>query len=276
MTLSIILALACGEKDAPVDTDTGVEADADADSDADSDTDADADTDVEPQGFDITGTSFEIGSQGPGTEGLCIDAVDPSAAFTGGELKILASSSLEADGTFTIEAVETNSVLGLFLLVTDCADVAPTMPTASGVPFAAYDGLGTGDLIAGRNAVVVAQATADGVAQSLVAAGYEGDISEQGFVLGFVRDAEGTPVQGATVSCGEGCAVYYADVDPSDGMFTSAGELNTGTSAQTGGVFVVPNGPLTSYSADHETIDFPAVTFGGMPGLVTVMAFAGQ
>ena len=165
-------------------------------------------------------------------------------------------------------------MLGLFLLVTDCDEVAPTMPTASGIPFAAYDGLGTGDVLEGRNAIVVSQDTADGVAASLTAAGCQGDIATAGMVLGFVREATGTPVSGATISCGDGCAVYYADADPSDGMFTTAGELNTSTMAQTGGVFVVPDGPLTSYTADHDTLGFPAVTFGGMDGLVTVMAFA--
>jgi hypothetical protein len=275
MTL-LLLSLACSDKE-PIDSgeDTGVEAD--ADTDADSDTDTDADTDVEPQGFAVEGATLDLATQTGGAEGLCLDIVDPSAAFTGGDLEMLGGTTLGADGTWRVEEIETDSVLGLFMLVTDCDGVAPVMPTASGVPFADYDGLGTGDTVENRRAIVVSEAMAAGVAQSLTAAGYQGDIATDGFVLGFVRDTAGTPVEGATVSCGDGCTVYYADTENADGMFTSAQTgLNTSTAAQTGGMFVVPGGPLTSYSASHDSLSFPAVTFGGMPGLVTVMAFAGE
>ena len=274
LSFSLLAVVACDE---PVDdTDSGAELDS-GDIDDTSDTEDTSDTDTTAPGFAIAGTTLDLAAQAPAAEGLCIDVADPSAAFAGGDLDILASSTVAADGSFRVEGVETDSVLGLFLFVSDCDSVAPVMPTASGVPFAAYENLSDGDELTGLRAVVVSQAMQQGMSQSFTAAGYTGDITTEGVVIGFVRDSSGNPVEGASVACGNDCAAYYADADNADGMFTSATTgLNTSTAALTGGMFAVPNGPLTSYTATHSTHTFPAVTFGGMAGLATIMAFEAE
>ena len=65
---------------------------------------------------------------------------------------------------------------------------------------------------------------------SLEAAGYTGNIATGGIVTGFILDADGNGISGATMGCGS-CSPYYGDGDTSDGLFTTAGSMNTTTDA---------------------------------------------
>jgi hypothetical protein len=261
-------------------TDTGdtTEADADADANADADADADADSDADADGFAVEGIAFDYGDQAAAAEGLCVHIADPTAALGGGDLEILGSSTVGAAGTFSVGGIETSSGVGLFMLVNDCDGVEDVVPTATGIAAASYSGLGTGDVLGDRTAIVVDATTGAGADTSLAAAGHTGNaLAVDGGMMGFVTDSAGTALDGATVSCdnqGSPCAsVYYGDADPADGMFSTAGAVNAGTSAAAGAMFIVPGAPIWTYQAAHASETFQSQLFGSVAGMITVMTF---
>ena len=90
-------------------------------------------------------------------------------------------------------------------------------------------------------------------------------------MFGTVWTADQEPISGAVISC-DGCEVYYADADPSDGPFTTGGVRNTATSGPA--VWLIPAAPLVEYSMTAEGYTFPSVTFaaprgGAFFGIVT-------
>lgn len=100
-----------------------------------------------PGGFTISGTAKNLLTGAAATEGLCVDVADPTAALGGGEIEIIASSTVGAGGAYTVEHIETTSVVGLLNIVQDCAGSGPTvLPTATGIK-EDIAGLGDGDVV---------------------------------------------------------------------------------------------------------------------------------
>lgn len=283
--LPLIALVACADKvaDSGLDPDSGTEADADtdadsdtdSDADADADTDSDADTDVE--GFSLQGMVLDAATLSPAASGLCLHAIDPTNALAGaGDIDLLGSTQTGDGGAFQIDGIVYEDSR-LMMLAADCADEGSVMPTATGVDPTAYAEIEDGGVVADRVAVSISAEMAGGVDGSLSAVGWTGgSVSDVGMVFGFIQDASRTPIEGATLDCGSCTAVFYMDTDPTDGLFSTAGALNTSTSAAAGGVFVVPDAPLTSYSADDGSSTFPAHFFGGMAGTTTVLSIIAE
>ena len=259
------------------DTDTDTDADTDTDTDADADADTDTDTDTDVEGFTVEGTGMDVATFSPAAEGLCMHAIDPTNALIGaGDPDVFGSAVLDSSAAFSIAGiVYTDS--RLMLLAQDCADEGTVMPTATGIDPDSYAGIEDGGVISDRVAASVSVAMADGVDESLAAVGWAGgSVHEVGMVVGFVQDASRAPIEGATVSCTLCTVVYYMDADASDGLFSTAGEVNTTTSAAAGGIFVVPDAPLTQYSADDGSSTFPSHLFGGFDGATTVISLIAE
>lgn len=240
-------------------TETGSDAaDADTDTDADSDTDADAD-----MGFSVSGMAVDLASRTGAPEGLSVSIADPTAALGGGDLTILGTSTTAADSTFTVAGVKTTATLGLFMIVSG----GTNMNTGTGIAYADYGTLGSGDVLADKTAYVVSAAMAGGIDASATPLGYTGTVEADGVLFILVRDEAGAPVDGATVSCGDcGAPIFYMDADPTDGLFTTGMAPNAGTSAAAGGLAVVPTGPIATYEAAGGGMAGTQLS-GTLPGL---------
>ena len=280
--LAAVLTLAAcnGGKDDSADTGTDTDTDADTDADTDtttdtetdSDTDTDTDTDTET-GWTLEGAAIDLGAEAPVVDGTCVSLLDPTPVLSGGSAEVLGETT-SASGAFTIGPVSTSSTLGLLMNVSNCDDTAnDPYPTNTGILTADYSGLGDGDTLSGKTAYSLSRAVMDGIDASATGAGYTGTVSTDGLMVGFVLDAAGVPVEGATISCG-GCTVYYFDADPSNGLFTSNAGPNTGTAAAAKSMFAIPAASITSYTPDDGgTHTWNATVVGSNPGSATIVAF---
>ena len=242
LAASLFLSLtACGgrEKDTG-GTDTGGTDTSETGDTGDTDT-GDTDTGT-VTGFTVSGTLIDLSIGAPlsGT-GLSVAVADPTPALAGGEMEILATGTVDA----------------------------------AGVSSAAYAGLGDGDVLSGVSAYVVTSTLATGVNGSIAAVGGSHDIVTEGALFGFVFDVTGTPVAGAQAGC-SGCGTpdfYYADHDPTDGLFSTGMSANTGTDPLANAMFVVPGAPIASYFADDGgTHDFVSQLGGSLPGFAAFIS----
>ena len=272
LAASLFLSLtACGgrEKDTG-GTDTGGTDTSETGDTGDTDT-GDTDTGT-VSGFTVSGTLIDLSIGAPlsGT-GLSVAVADPTPALAGGEMEILATGTVDAAGAFSVPGVVTTSSVGLFVVVTGSG----VMNSAAGVSSAAYAGLGDGDVLSGVSAYVVTSTLATGVNGSIAAVGGSHDIVTEGALFGFVFDVTGTPVAGAQAGC-SGCGTpdfYYADHDPTDGLFSTGMSANTGTDPLANAMFVVPGAPIASYFADDGgTHDFVSQLGGSLPGFAAFIS----
>ena len=259
----LTILLACGEKD----TDIGLD-------DTDPVEVVDDTGEVEQAtSFNVNGLAIDFMTREWAPAGLCVDIVDPTGTLVSGDsadLEILGSAVVAEEGAFSVIGIETDSEVGLFVVLRDCADEALHMPTATGVEVGAYAEIEDGGTVAVQG-LVFPLAMVDGAIDPSLSGLVEESVKVTGFMTGFVL-AGGVPVDAAVVE-GQDALVLYLDADPTDGLFTTAGELNVGTASAAGGAVMVPGAPITTYTCTHETETFGAQVFGAMPGLATVMAF---
>lgn len=222
--------------------------------------------------FTINGVAslmFDLST--PAAEGLCVDILDPTNVLTGGDPEVVSSTTVGADGAWTATEVPFVS-LGLLALVRDCADEGATFPSATGIPSDAYSELEPDSTLEGASALVIGADVGNGMQASLEAAGYTGDIATGGIVTGFILDASGGGITGATMGCGS-CSPYYGDGDATDGLFSTGGAANTATDAAAGGLFVVPDATLTTYGAEAEGYTFGSSPLAALPGSAVIAVF---
>ncbi|MCA9606237.1 MAG: hypothetical protein KC619_11610 [Myxococcales bacterium] len=228
-----------------------------------------------PAGFDINGT---VRNRLTGTlppEGTCVHVSEVPPADEEGPLDFLATSTVGSDGSYLLTNVSTTSAAGLWLIVDPCPEPGPTtvMATANGLSADAYAGLGEGDILAADPIFFLAGEDATSIDQSLVAVGATATLGTDGAIVGFVLDATGVPIGGATVGCG-GCATtYYADDNPSDGLFGSPSTgINAATDPALLAMFAIPGAPLHTYSADDGGAhSFGSVDSRAYPGYVVLV-----
>jgi hypothetical protein len=244
------------------------------DSDSDPVVDSDSDTQVEAPLVSIKGASNEVFLRTAGAEGLCVDAVDPSAALEGGDLNVLGQTTMKADGTYQVDNVDVSKApLAIFIIVRDCGNEGTMVPSATGIAADSYVTAVAGDVLE-RDVLFVSKANADGLDASLAAVGST-KVLLSGTVLGFVLDKAGSPLGGATVSC-VGCdEVYYVDGTSADGLLSTAGAKNTATAANIG-MALIPDAPVAGYQAAADGLTFPNGLFGSIDGLVAITAWQAE
>ena len=246
---------------------TETDADTDADSDADSDADTDADTDADIISFTLEGSTFDVLTQGAAAEGLCISAINPDPAVSGGDPITMATATLDASGNFSIAGVDAKPSFGILMSITDCAEEGTVIATATPVPAPSYADLVEGDTLSGLTAFSINVTYAGYIDGSLAAAGYSGTgIEADGALAGFIVDNTLTPIDGATVT--GAASVYYQDADSTDGLFTTGTDVNAATVAMGGSMFFVPQAGVGAYSASASGYSFPTYTLGSSPGSV--------
>jgi len=258
------------ESDADADSDA--DSDADADADADSDADSDADADADPATFTVEGNAVNFASFEPVAAGLCIDALDPTNVLSGGAPEVMASATIGEGGAFSIPGVYAPS-LGMLLAVHDCGSEGTVFPSATGVPSSAYADVADGGVVSGRTALSVDTPTKEFMEASFEAAGSAmADLDTYGVATGFIWDSTGMPISGATITCGA-CVAYYADRDPSDGIFTTGSEVNTSTNADAAALWAVPGATLTTYQPAADGYTFNSSPLAGLPGYAVIAVF---
>lgn len=276
----LLLTFAACNGDSDTDkSDTGATGDDDDTvGDDDDDTAGDDDDDTSAAGFSIEATAIDASTQAPATEGLCVDLLDPSPALLGEDPELLMSTTVGANGAILFEGVETESTLGLLVSVKDCDTLnSVTFTSATGIPYPAIENLGDGDVLANQTAFVIPMTMLDGMQASAAAVGYTGDLETEGMLFGFTFDSTGTPVAGATVTCGTCGPTYYLDGDSSDGLFSTGTTVNAATDATGGAGFIIPAGPVGQYTAeDGGTHTWETQLNGSNPGAAAITAFFGM
>ncbi len=270
MSLILLSLFACGEDEPLTDDSTAATDDSEVTGD-----------DTGPFGFGIDGMAYDLMNGAPSAAGLCITVADPTDAASSGDpadLIILGNTVTAEGGTFSVTGIETDSAIGLFIIVSDCADEGTVRATGTGVSIASYEDLPAGGVLAGATALSINSTFEAALDQSAAAAGYTGDnIATAGAMMGFVQDSAGAPIGGATVTGKEGVATYYGDTVSADGLFTSAETgVNSATDASAGALFFVPGAPIYTYTASADGYAFEQLLFGGVPGMITVLKFSAE
>lgn len=277
IALALFASVACtGRGDTGQRDDTDV---ADTDTSADTDT---GDTDYsDVEGFIVEGLALDLETNAALPQGLCIHAVDPGPVLLGLPPDFLRSAKIRADGTFALVGIETDSSLGILMLIDDCEDAAEDLyfPTATGIGKEDYTGLEDGAVIDGYVAYGITLTYRDAIDTSLATAGAEKRIGD-GALTGFIAtEANLDPIGGATVGCtSSSCPdVFYADADASDGLFNTATTLNASTSVAGRGLYVIPGAPIITYTVDDGGAHtFPSRLAGAFPGWAVFVSFLGE
>jgi hypothetical protein len=272
MTRTLLLAAAaattlslsaCNGEDDPDETDV-------------EDTDNGDTDEVGPPLVTISGSSVDAFSPtgATGAEGLCVQAVDPSAALEGGDLNVLGETQLDANGAYEITDVDVSQApLAVFLILSDCSETPTTiLPSATGIASDEYASAVAGDTFT-RDLRFVTLETAGQIDQSLAGVGSSATLAG-GSIMAFVLDQQGNPVADATVDCGMCTAneYYYVDLDPEGGLLASATGPNTATQPGVGLALIVP-GEVGGYSVSHPTLTIQGGLFGAIPGVAAFNAW---
>lgn len=230
-------------------------------------------------GFAAEGTTLDLGTGLPAAAGLCISAVDPTPALTGGEPTVLASSQVCEDGSFVVAGIQDAPSIGMFLILDDCEGAGDVvMKTATGIKPEAIADLGDGDTLAGVEALSVSMTWVQTEQTDLERVGWSGDLLTSGYMAGIVEDANGGPVSGATVGCSD-CVpqIYYEDGDPSDGIYGADTTANTSTLAEGDGLFMIPAAPIFTYTCtDDGSHTWDSTLLGSLPGYAVYIRFTGK
>ena len=224
------------------------------------------DTSASAVHFSVSGSAANLLTGAAAAADLCVAVADPTAAIGGGELEILGSSTVGADGSFEVDDITTTSSVGLLVLVQDCeGDAVTVLPTATGIPKDSYIDLVEGDVISDFTAYSIDGTSQTSIQASLESAGYTGDLGTDGALVGFVFDSSGAPIDGATVAGASSSTTYYA---ASDGSYNT-----TSTAADANAMFMIPAAPVYNYSATAMGYTFTNVLAGSQPGFAVVIKF---
>ena len=227
-------------------------------------------------GFTAEGTTLDLSSNLPVTAGMCISAVDPTGALTGGEPEVLASSQVCDDGTYVIGNIPEPPSIGMFLVIDDCEGQPDTMMrTATGIKADVVADLGDGDTLEGVVALGVSLDWAAVEQTDLERVGWSGDLASSGYMAGIVEDSGSVAVAGATVGCND-CvpAIYYQDGDGADGIYGAASTPNTETTVEGDGLFIIPGAPIFTYSCtDGGAHEWESTLLGSLPGYAVYIRF---
>lgn len=231
-------------------------------------------------GMNIAGVALDLETGQPltvadtGGEALCVAAIDPAPAVTGGDPEYLIVSTMCDDGSFVLAGLDEVPSIGVMVGVYDCADQGTVMRTVTGVATEDFDGMGAGDTLEGVTAWSV---SADYAATMQADLGTtERDLTAEGFLAGFVTDSSGAAVGGATVTCGacDDRPTYYLDASPDDGLWGDGGSFNGTTSADAGGMFLIPAARITTYTCDDGgTHEWEGNLFGSLPEYAVFIEF---
>ncbi|MEM6927847.1 MAG: putative Ig domain-containing protein [Myxococcota bacterium] len=207
---------------------------------------------------------------------VCVELVDPTPVISGGVAIVLDSTTTGPNGDYRFDDVTAKPTLGLLMRLVDCNSTGQLgLPSSTLIEPDLYATLPDGALLA-FGPVGMSVADVNGFASAASVAGYPGDLTQGGFLWGSTQDGTNfSPAGGVTVSCVNCMGSYYVDTDPSDGLFTTMGVVNSETVAGVG-IVVIPDAPIEQYTATSSTLTFPPLLIGGFPGEAVFAGFVGM
>ncbi|MFT4976071.1 MAG: hypothetical protein ACI8S6_001966 [Myxococcota bacterium] len=228
-------------------------------------------------GFTISGTVLDLQTQAPAPAGLCVTAIDPTPALTGGEPRALAAGRVCDDGAFVVPGIEDASTIATFIVVDDCEGQPDDFARiATGVVGDDYADLGDGEAVEGATVIAITNDHLATIEADLARVGFDGEsLLETGFLAGPALDPSEAPLSGCVVGC-NGCSPYYFDNEPSDGLFGADSELNGSTDAAAEGLFLIPAAGVGQYTCDdggvHEWDSLLVGSFEGYGVFIQLLA----
>jgi hypothetical protein len=111
---------------------------------------------------------------------------------------------------------------------------------------------------------------------NLTGAGYASSLTAEGGFLGFLFDAGGAPIAGASITCVAGtCPAFYPTGGPETipmgaWFYDESGAPATVTGPP--GMFIMPAAPITTYEATADGYTFDSLTSGSLPGMALIIA----
>lgn len=202
-------------------------------------------------GITISGVALDLETEAPAPAGLCVTAIDPTPALTGGDPRPLAAGLVCEDGAFVVTGIEDPSPIATFLVVDDC-DGEPDdyAQIATGVVGDDYADLGDGEAVTDAIAVVIPNPYLQTIEADLARVGFSGaPLLETGFLAGPALDPSEEPLSGCVVGCSD-CTPYYFDSEPGNGIFGADSAPNTETEAAAEGLFLIPDAAVGQYTCD--------------------------
>ncbi len=223
-------------------------------------------------GWTLSATVIDFGTQQPAAEGLCVEALDPSPALTGGDPALVASATVGAAGAVEIAGITVRPSLGMLISVKDCgAENTTVFTSANGLAYAKFRDLGEGAVLSGETLYAIDLPYLATLQADAEAVGYTGDLLTDGMMFPMVADNTGAPVAGATVTCDACAPTLYIDGNGGDGLFAEAGVPNAATTVEGHGAGVIPAGPVAQYiTEDGGAHTWEVMLFGSSPGSALV------
>lgn len=213
--------------------------------------------------FSIKGMLRIDGSDEPVEDELCVEAVDQHDFARGQEPEVLAGTTADETGAFTLASLPATGTTGLVLRVYVCGGDASTWyPTMTLVPAEATTGLGPGDILDGQVAWVVPTEDARRIEAALLENGSPTTLDEAGAIVGQIFDDEGAPLAPAAVRGPDATRVHYdqgADIWLPYVNTTEEGEAR----------FASPGAPWALWTCRAQAFNIPAVLAGAFPGWIT-------
>jgi len=243
---------------------TACSADKGSDTSSTSDTSDTSDSSATITHYTLSGTAIAFGAARlPASEGACVTVLDPQGGIEGGTPQTLGTTTVGADGSFSVADIPAYEQPPL-ILIDDCGAQPPQLfPTGTPVQPELLAGVTDGDTVDGVIAVSLDVDHLDSLTSALTAAGSTANVTTDGMMFGFIwSTTDQSPIPNAQIQC-TGCTVYYGDADDSDGLFSTAGVLNTATSDLS--FFVSPAAPITTYTVSASGYTFDTVTVGAIP-----------
>jgi hypothetical protein len=218
---------------------------------------------VDVGGYAIKGLLLSDRSDTPVTDGLCVEAIDQQDLALGQEPTVLAGTTADGAGAFTLNALPVPSTAGLALRVRVCGgDTNTWYPTMTLLPSEAVAGLGPADTLDGQVAWVVPTADALDVEAGLLENGAPAGLDEAGAILGQIFDTDGAPLALAAIRGPDATRVHYdqgADIWLPYVNTTAEGEAR----------YAAPGAPWALWTCRAQAYNIPPLLGGAVPGWIT-------
>ena len=218
---------------------------------------------VDVGGYAIKGLLLIDRTDTPVTDSLCVEVIDQQDLALGLSPTVLAGTTADTEGAFTVNAVPAAGTTGLALRVRVCGgDTNTWYPTMTLIPAASVAGLGPGQALDGQIAWVVPTDDAREVEAGMLENGSPVGLDEAGAILGQVFDTQGEPLAVAAIRGPDATRVHY---DQGAGIWLPY--VNTTTEGEAR--FASPGAPWALWTCRSQAFNIPPVLTGAVPGWIT-------
>ena len=218
---------------------------------------------VEVGDFSIKGRLLVDRSDQTVDDGLCVEAIDQRDLALGLEPTVLAGTTADGAGAFTLNALPQSATTGFAIRAHVCGgDTSTWYPTMTLIPAEATATLGPGEVLDGQVVWVVPTSEARGVEAGLLENGAPEGLDDAGAIMGQIFDTEGAALPLAAIRGPDATRVHY---DQGDDIWlpyvnsTAEGEAR----------FASPGAPWALWTCRAQAFNMPPMLAGAVPGWIT-------